>query len=186
LGLGYPGGPIISDLAQKFREKETGSAGQENDRIVFPRPIINDGTFNFSLSGLKTAVLVWIKKYLLKHQISSAEELGTEIKEEIAFAFEEAVADVLCAKVLKAIKQYKPKIVLFAGGVSANSYLQKRLKEVTQSFEIRPKFFVPGKNLFGDNAAMIGIAAFYHRKKGETKTWHEIKVDSNLELEQIR
>lgn len=171
LNLGYPGGPIISKLASKFRE--ISSINNQVSNIVFPRPIINDGTFNFSFSGLKTAVLLKVR------EIESREgSIKDEEKEAVAAAFEEAVADVLTKKTRLAFEKYNPKYIAFAGGVSANNYLKERIKTALPEVP----FLSPAKNLSGDNAAMIGIAAYYHILQKDTKSWQEIKVNSNLEL----
>jgi len=194
LGLGYPGGPALSRLASEFRKSvERRKRNVESAEpstlhplrstgIVFPRPIIDDGSFNFSFSGLKTAVLVWVKKYLEANRLDSTEKIPLEVKKEIAVAFEEAVKDVLAAKTLKAIEKYKPKAVIFAGGVSANEYLRSQIESAVNCKLSTVNFFVPDKDMCGDNAAMIGLAAYYHIKRGDIKNWNEIRVDSNLEL----
>jgi len=179
LGLGYPGGPAVSKLAGHFRMKNVAS---KNKKVTFPRPIINDGTFNFSFSGLKTAVLLEVKRNIANLGISKSDDLPSSVKAEIAFAFEEAVADVLVAKTAKAIQKFGCKTVIFAGGVSANGYLKTRLKEATAKCSSNIDFLVPPSDLTGDNAAMIGIAAFYHIQRGDIKMWNEIRVDSNWEL----
>ena len=168
LDLGYPGGPILSKLADKYR------AEGKKEMINFPRPILRDGSFNFSFSGLKTAVLVYVKKRL---------EAGDKIdKEMVACSFEEAVSDVLVAKVKNAVKKLCPKTVVFAGGVSANGYLGERLKMGVSEINDKIEFLIPPKNLSGDNAVMIGLAAYYHLQKGDLSLWRDIIVDSNAEL----
>ncbi|MEI8143314.1 MAG: tRNA (adenosine(37)-N6)-threonylcarbamoyltransferase complex transferase subunit TsaD [Candidatus Berkelbacteria bacterium] len=208
LGLGYPGGPIVSKYASEFRNKilnpksETRNKSQNqnsksernpkeihnslfiihNLSIVFPRPLLRDDTFNFSFSGLKTAVLYQVKKIILEKDLASSAEISTEIKQEICCAFEDAVAEVLSSKLSKAIAKYSPKTVVFAGGVSANSYLRGRLGETVTSASPSITFLSPERAMTGDNAAMIGLAAYYHIKRGDVKKWDEIKVDSNWEL----
>jgi len=189
LGLGYPGGPIISKLASQFRELSVKSI-ESSDKalntkpctinISFPRPIINDGTFDFSFSGLKTAVLVYVKSYLEKNNLASVERIPLETKEEIAAAFEEAVRDVLVTKTKNAVNKFNSKTVIFAGGVSANEFLRNSLKQ--ELGDLGVKFLTPQTGLYGDNAAMIGLAAFWHIKRGEKGSWQEAKVDSNMEL----
>jgi N6-L-threonylcarbamoyladenine synthase len=176
LNLGYPGGPIVSKLAAEYRQME-----MENEKwkmkniIVFPRPIIKDGTYNFSFSGLKTAVLTKVKELTAD---------GGEIKENevmrICAAFEEAVKDVLATKLGRAIDQYGPKAVIFAGGVSANKYLRDSLKQTAEEKAV--SFLTPAPGLYGDNAAMIGLAAFYHIKRADLGRWDKITVNSGLEL----
>jgi N6-L-threonylcarbamoyladenine synthase len=195
LGLGYPGGPIISEYAAQFRNKfqisnskflnksqSKGFVGKMQSSIVFPRPIINDGTFNFSLSGLKTAVLIKTKELIALKKLESASKLSLAVKKEIAYAFEEAVADVLSAKTVAAIKKFKPNSVVFAGGVSANQYLRKKLEEAITNIDKKVSLLMPSMELAGDNAAMIGLAAYYHIKNNDVKNWQDISVDSNWGL----
>jgi len=198
LDLGYPGGPVISKLAGQFRNnleiaqfdnlkinnsnkaiKQYSNDAQRG--IVFPRPIINDGSLNFSFSGLKTAVLQKVKEVIAECGLNSPADIPMNIKEEIAYAFEEAVADVLCAKAKRAIEKYGPKKLIFAGGVSANAYLRNRLGDVAkEAFGVQ--FITPTTGLYGDNAAMIGLAAYYHVKAGNVCKWQDITVDSGWEL----
>ena len=179
LNLGYPGGPIISKLAQEFRNEFSNKA-IDCSPIVFPRPIINDGSSNFSFSGLKTAVL----QKVINLRKETADDLTMSQKIGIAAAFEESVADVLCTKTRRAIEQHQPKSVIFAGGVSANPYLASRLKQMIDEFDREIIFLNPERKMTGDNAAMIGIAAYYHIQNNEISEWDEIKVDSNWELVQ--
>jgi len=208
LDLGYPGGPVVSKLASQFRDnlkfkisnlksspndqmindkfienckpaRSSGGLKIENSPkgIIFPRPILNNGTYNFSFSGLKTAVLQRVIDLKKKH----GEDLSDEIKQEVCAAFEDAVVDVLVTKTMRAVDKHKPKAVILAGGVAAN----RRLREVLQlAIETKKsvKFLVPPMNLCGDNAAMIGLAAYYHILRGDTSNWKNIEVDSNLEL----
>lgn len=224
LDLGYPGGPAVSKLAQEYRNQKwtTNKTNHEQrndfsgsccslsilDRkaVVFPRPIMNDGTFNFSFSGLKTAVLqhvLNIKKetYFSCHpeqqschpeatpkdleilrKAQNDIELSLLQKQEICAAFEDAVVDVLVTKTLRAVKKYEPKAVILAGGVAANELLRKSLEYRIQIADNSIKFLPAPKNLCGDNAAMIGLAAYYHVQKGNISSWDKVKVDSNLEL----
>ncbi|MDO8444217.1 MAG: tRNA (adenosine(37)-N6)-threonylcarbamoyltransferase complex transferase subunit TsaD [bacterium] len=207
LGLNYPGGPEIAKLAEHFRNRvhstqysvpsqdknpEYCELSTEDSRspIVFPRPIINDGTFNFSFSGLKTAVLVKVKKIMAENNLQSATDINLRTKEEIAAAFEEAVADVLTFKTVKAVEKYSPRAVIFAGGVSANHYLVESLKlsldtardRKVKSIEPDIQFLTPPKEMSGDNAAMIGLAAYYHIQRGDVSDWSSVKVDANLKL----
>ena len=195
LGLGYPGGPAISKLAEQFRNQFSifnfqFSIKSQNPKsqvpnpptIFFPRPMLKDGTFNFSFSGLKTAVMIKVKKIMAKNNLADAAEIGLETKQEIAAAFEEAVADVLSFKLGKAVEKYQPKSVIFAGGVSANSYLQERLKTDVKRLKSDIEFLTPTHEMSGDNAAMIGLAAYYHIKRGNISTWRDVKVDANLKL----
>jgi len=138
LGLGYPGGPAISRLA------ESG----DPSRFELPRPMLHSKNLDFSFSGLKTAVLTLVKKQ---------EGTMTEtIRAAIARAFVEAIVDVLVAKCLAAIKQTGMKRLVIAGGVGANAQLRKALNEaaVKRRFEV----FYPDLALCTDNGAMIALA----------------------------
>lgn len=170
LGLGYPGGPEVSKLASEFRSKN------EKTSFLFPRPILNDGTFNFSFSGLKTAVL----QHVLN--VKKERELTENDKEEICAAFEDASVDVLTTKAMRAVEKYKPKTLVLAGGVAANKRLREILKQKVDSCESQINLLIPSIDLCGDNAAMIGVAVFYHLQKGNVSTWQEVKCDSNLEI----
>jgi len=199
LNLGYPGGPIISKYAQESRNefsnleirqsendqinvaiKQSSNLAIDRHSIIFPRPIINDSSLNFSFSGLKTAVL----QEVINLRKETTVDLTLSQKQEIAAAFEEAVAEVLCTKTRRAIENHQPKSVIFAGGVSANPYLVSRLKKMIDESDDEITFLTPERKMTGDNAAMIGIAAYYHIQNNEISEWDEIKVDSNWELVQ--
>lgn len=191
LDLGYPGGPIVSKLASQFRaaskKSKVKSKKSENldnfildnlkTKVIFPRPILNDGTFNFSFSGLKTAVLTYVKKYT-----DNGLPITNNDKSKICCAFEDAVVDVLVTKTIRAAKKYKPKALMLAGGVAANDHLRKTLELSTLNLKLATDFLVPPKSLCGDNAAMIGMAAYYHVRKNKISTWDKIEVDSNMDL----
>jgi len=138
LGLGYPGGPAISRLAES------------GDPSLFelPRPMLHSKNLDFSFSGLKTAVLTLVKK--------QEGELTETIRAAIARAFVDAIVEVLVAKCLAAIKQTGMKRLVIAGGVGANAQLRKALNEaaVKKRFEV----FYPDLALCTDNGAMIALA----------------------------
>lgn len=172
LGLGYPGGPIVSKFASKFRDK---ASSYQLSAISFPRPLLNKPNFDFSFSGLKTAVLTQVLKLKAK-----SSKLTASQKQEICFAFEEAAVDVLTTKTVRAARKYKPRAVILAGGVAAN----KRLREAL-SYQLSAagfKLFVPPIELCGDNAAMIGLAAYYHIVKNNIPELFSTTVDSNTAL----
>jgi len=170
LDLGYPGGPIVSQFAQEFRKKAVGSD------INFPRPLKDKPNFDFSFSGLKTAVLTEVVK-------NGADSKAC--KEEICFAFEEAAVDVLCSKAIKAARKYRPHGLLLAGGVAANSRLREELIIRIEKYndEVEEKngmsFYLPGKGMAGDNAAMIGLAVYYHTQINDIPELFSTAVDSN-------
>jgi len=146
-------------------------------KLVFPRPILNDGTFNFSFSGLKTAVLTHVRKYT-----DNKLPITDNDKSMICAAFEDAVVDVLVTKTMRAVEKFQPKAVILAGGVAANDFLRNELKLRIENCKLRTDFLLPPKIYCGDNAAMIGLAAYYHVQKNNVSSWDKVKVDSNLEL----
>lgn len=198
LDLGYPGGPVVSKLADEFRKSQTpnhksqiSSKSQiQNCKpvnqltnqlinhlgIIFPRPMIKDKSFDFSFSGLKTAVLDVVND-LTNQRVN---QLTNDQKSEICAAFEDAAVDVLVAKTLRATEQYKPESVILAGGVAANKRLREELSNQLKTKNY--KLILPPAELCGDNAAMIGLAAYYHIICGDIKKWNQIKIDSNLKL----
>jgi len=185
LDLGYPGGPEVSKLANQFRKLQVTSKKLKvinskhptpNTQLILPRPIMNDGTFNFSFSGLKTAVLQAVLN------IKETRNLTMLDKKEICSAFEDAVVDVLTTKTLRAVQKHKVKAVVLAGGVSANQQLRKILKSKIDDLGGNVKLYIPPLSLCGDNAGMIGLVANYHLLRKSTTTWDKADVDSNLEL----
>ena len=139
--------------------------------------------FNFSFSGLKTAVLTAVLR--LK---ANSQQLTADQKAELCWAFEEAAVEVLCAKAIKAAREYRPKGIILAGGVAANRRLQEELKNRIDKYndEVEEKhkldFYMPGPGMAGDNAAMIGLAAFYHIEKNNIPELFGTTVDSNLSI----
>ena len=168
LELPYPGGPELSKLADKARERSV-----ENP-ILLPRPMLHTPDSDFSFSGLKTAVL-----YLIKEK-----ELTQTDKEDISLAFEDAVAEVLYVKTKRAIEKTDALTLAIGGGVSANKnikrYFQNRL--ATEYPHVVMKIPVP--LLTGDNAVMIGIAGYYHARLGEFADIETLSANGNLSLAQ--
>ncbi|MEI6288175.1 MAG: tRNA (adenosine(37)-N6)-threonylcarbamoyltransferase complex transferase subunit TsaD [bacterium] len=174
LNLGYPGGPKVSAEADKFTLLSKEGVGGGLPRIKLPRPMLNSGDFNFSFSGLKTAVLYATQKMTKKELL--------ERTPEICFEFQEATIEVLTKKTLTAAKQFKAKTILMAGGVAANKRLREQLREMSEANGFA--FSVPEFKLCTDNAAMIAIASYYlsQNKKTPLDNWQKIKVDPNWEL----
>jgi len=166
LGLGYPGGPLLSKQAQQWVTKNKG----KQSSIILPRPMIKDISFDFSFSGLKTALLYAIrddKHY--KKRIS-----------EYCYAFEQAVVDVLVSKTIRAAKKFEVKTIMLAGGVAANTTLRKKLSQEVEKLGL--EFLMPEFQYTTDNAAMIATAGYYKLKAKKTIPWQKIQVDPNLEL----
>jgi N6-L-threonylcarbamoyladenine synthase len=141
LDLGYPGGPVIDELSRKG----------DPDAISFPRPYMNKG-LDFSFSGLKTAVLVYLKKKPFSR------------KEDIAAGFQSAVIDVLVSKTMKAVRQEKIGRIVLAGGVAANRFLRSTLQKESKKEKVKIHLLKP--DLCTDNAAMIASAGYYHAMRG--------------------
>lgn len=181
LDLPYPGGPQISQLALTGNTKA----------IHFPRPMLKDDNYNFSFSGLKTSALYWLKDNTLAAEKTLPYELPTGIYGQVpnpptindfCASFEQAIADVLIGKTIKAVKEYNPKTVILAGGVSANKKLRETLKQhLTDNFS-DIKFLYPDLKYCMDNASMIAVAGYYQAQKNHYTDWKEIKVDPNWEL----
>lgn len=146
MGLPYPGGPQIDKLAQQGN----------HDAISFPKALNEKGNFEFSFSGLKSAVL---------NYINSAKQKGEDINHaDVAASFQKAVVDVLTDKALSAVKQKNVKTLVLAGGVAANSALNARFTANCKKEGI--KFYHPNTILCTDNAAMIACRAYYQSKAG--------------------
>lgn len=161
IGLGYPGGPKIDKLAKEGNK----------DAIDFPRVMLEKGSYDFSFSGLKTAVLNYAHKL---------EQRGEEVnKADLAASFQEAVVDVLVDKSMMLLKETGLKTLAVSGGVAANSRLKERLKEECDKEGI--KFYHPSLILCTDNAAMIAMAGYLNYKNGVVDD-NFMKVYPNLEL----
>lgn len=161
IGLGYPGGPKIDKLAKEGNK----------DAIDFPRVMLEKGSYDFSFSGLKTAVLNYAHKL---------EQRGEEVnKADLAASFQEAVVDVLVDKSMMLLKETGLKTLAVSGGVAANSRLKERLKEECDKEGI--KFYHPSVILCTDNAAMIAMAGYLNYKNGVVDD-NFMKVYPNLEL----
>ncbi len=170
LELGYPGGPIIEKTARQ---------GDKN-KFKFPRPMMNSRDFDFSFSGLKTAVLYEVRG--CRDEALSC--LHSErYKADIAASFQQAVIDVLISKTIKAAKKYKVKNIILGGGVTANKELRKQFKKAVKKNIPAVGFCVPPLKLTGDNATMIAVAAYYHiLNKKNIRDWKSVKANANLKL----
>ncbi|PID83566.1 tRNA (adenosine(37)-N6)-threonylcarbamoyltransferase complex transferase subunit TsaD [Candidatus Campbellbacteria bacterium] len=172
LGFHYPGGPEISKLSEKFRTKVKNSKRKIENEIKLPRPMLKSPDFNFSFSGLKTAVL-----YKVKEQ----KKITKSFKEKISYEFENAVSEVLISKSKKAIEKYKVKTLLIGGGVSANKKLRGDFKKLTRKQNV--DVFIPDVKYTGDNGLMIAVAGFYNtQKKNFSKMQKTKSVNGNLKI----
>jgi len=161
LGLGYPGGPAIAAAASKFKI--------QNSKIKsrLPRPMINSGDYDFSFSGLKTALLRFWELRKGKRDLVGL----------LAFELQEAVVDILVAKLEKAVKEFKPRSVLVGGGVAANLRLRRKLEFSISNLQFSPKLFISPLSLCTDNAVMIGATAIYNYSPIEV---NEVGVEPGL------
>lgn len=137
LGLPYPGGPLLSQLAEQGRP----------ERFTLPRPMLNSADLDFSFSGLKTAVLTLVKEQ---------QEIDDQTRADICRAFQEAIVEVLVKKSLKALKQTGLNQLVIAGGVGANKQLRQQLD--LQAQRKRFQVFYPPLEFCTDNGAMIAFA----------------------------
>lgn len=171
LGLGYPGGPEISREAEKWKSqiinsKQIQNSNNQNQKIVLPRPMINSKDFNFSFSGLKTAVLY------LTQNLKKSGKWSENLIPRIAYEFQEAAVDVLVKKSLKAVEKHNVKTFILCGGVSANKELRYRICDILyKKYAKGFNFLMPELEFSGDNAAMIGAAAYsnYSNLKSKNK-----------------
>lgn len=192
LGLGYPGGPAIARLAEQwndqfsqlrqgfdgqaifnFQTKSNHPAGGQISRFHLPRPMINSKNYDFSFSGLKTAVLYMLKD---KPEIKKNKKLLIEF----CAAFQQAVVDVIVAKTIKAAREYRVNTIALAGGVSANQQLRGQLEKAVKTELKNVDFLIPPMKFTTDNAAMIAAAAYFNRKKAIS--WENLDADANLTL----
>ena len=175
IGIDYPGGPEISKLAESFeedgRERKAAAKPPLKRTISLPRPMLNKSNFDFSFSGLKTAVF-----YLVKKQ----EKISLKFKKELAAEFENSVSEVLTKKTKKAIEKYKIKSLIIGGGVSANNRLRKDFKNFEKELN-NLEVYIPNKKYTGDNGLMIALAGFYRLRNGDYLK-NPTKVFGNLKL----
>ena len=161
IGLGYPGGPKIDKLAKEGNP----------EAIEFPRAHVDDAPYDFSFSGIKSAVL---------NYINSANMQGKEInRADVAASFQKAVVDALVSGAVKLAKECGMDKLAIAGGVASNSALRAAVQEECAKNNIR--FYSPSPVLCTDNAAMIGAAAYYEYIKG-VRHGYDLNAVPNLKL----
>ncbi|MFA6215723.1 MAG: tRNA (adenosine(37)-N6)-threonylcarbamoyltransferase complex transferase subunit TsaD [Patescibacteria group bacterium] len=157
LKIGYPGGPIISQLAKKGNPKA----------FNFARPMINSDNFNFSFSGLKTSVLYTVQKL---------KKIDPKITADLCASFQQAAIDVLTSKTMKAAINYQAKTIMISGGVAANKLLRQTMEAKAKKAGLN--FLMPDSALCTDNAAMIAVAGYFTKPTA----WQKLRVDPNWEL----
>ncbi|MEK7208412.1 MAG: tRNA (adenosine(37)-N6)-threonylcarbamoyltransferase complex transferase subunit TsaD [Patescibacteria group bacterium] len=165
LGLPYPGGPPLSALAEQARKLKVKSQKLKVGEVSLPRPMLHSGDFDFSFSGLKTAVLYLVRDR--QREISAAPRSepsrrgsttgeSPRLQSLIAREFEDAVTEVLIAKTKKALEQYGARALLIGGGVIANTHIRRNFEALGKELGI--SVYIPEKNLTTDNALMIAVA----------------------------
>jgi N6-L-threonylcarbamoyladenine synthase len=170
LGLGYPGGLVISQLGAKLKS----NVKYQKSKIILPRPMINQKNYDFSFSGLKTAVL-----YNFKIQSKKTQKSKRYIKE-ICKETQQAIIDVLVSKTLRAAIEFKAKTVFLGGGVTANKELRRQLKAEIIKKIPNTEYFIPDTKYCTDNAVMVGLVAYFNHSK--TKGWKEIEANANQRI----
>lgn len=161
IGLGYPGGPKIDKVSKQGNPQA----------IVFPRANVADHPYDFSFSGLKSAVLNYLNQCEMKGE--------SYVQADVAASFQQAVVDVLTEHARMAMEATGMKKLAIAGGVASNSALRQSMKEMCEANDIT--FYHPSPILCTDNAAMIGAAAYYEFQKG-VRNGLDLNAVPNLKL----
>lgn len=161
IGLGYPGGPKIDRLSKEGNPHA----------ITFPKAKIEGAPYDFSFSGVKSAVLNYINQNKMQ---------GKDIsRADLAASFQQSVVEVLVRNTMQAAKDYHMEKVAIAGGVASNATLRTAMKEACEMRHL--EFYHPSPIFCTDNAAMIGVAAYYEYKKGTRHGW-DLNAVANLRL----
>jgi len=144
LGLPFPGGKYVAKLAAQCTDRKAAKL-----KYMLPRPLKGREGCDFSFSGLKTAVLNLVQKQ---------ENITDVFKQELSYELEESISEVLLKKTKRAITEYGVKSLVIGGGVSANSHLREKFKELCKQEDVT--LFLPDRKYTGDNGVMIGIAGY--------------------------
>ncbi len=172
LELGFPGGPAIAASAAMANKLPITNYKLQ---VQLPRPMIHSKDYNFSFSGLKTAVLYLYNDLIKKY---SPEEIRPTMADEI----QNAIVDVLTAKTVRAVENFNPKSVMICGGVSANKKLREEMAKRIAPYKI--PMFIPDFAYTTDNAAMIAAAGYFNclADKPKKDSWKKIEANANLKL----
>ncbi len=166
LGLSYPGGPSIAKAAEKC------AGSNKKGEVKLPRPMLDSNDYNFSFSGLKTALLYETQK-IVKEKGS----IDEDERNMLAHEFQEAVTEVLVKKTWQAMRDYNIRELVVVGGVAANERLRSGLQSIVDG-----KITVPSLKYCTDNGVKIAVAGYYKYIRKEMVTWQELEVDSNWSL----
>jgi N6-L-threonylcarbamoyladenine synthase len=164
LGFENRGGPAIQEAAARFQ------LDKSRFKTKLPRPLLHDGSLNFSFSGLKTAI--W-------REWNKLPERDEDITSAFAYEVQESITDILVAKTMTAAEKYGAKSVLIAGGVAANLRLREKMEDAAEKNSV--KLFIPPVGLCTDNAVYIGSYAYF---RGEPADWHTITAIPDLSVEE--
>ncbi len=158
IDVAYPAGPVIEKLAKEGDPK----------RFRFPRPLVGSPDFDFSFSGLKTAVL---------REVKALDSIDEQTRKDISRGTLDAIIDILIKKTLKAAQQHNVKTIILSGGVAANQTLSNAFKDELEKRRLGINFFVPPRSLCTDNAAMIAAAGYFNPK---SKPLNDITANPEL------
>jgi len=164
LGLGYPGGPVIDKLSEAGNAKA----------IRFPRPSLGKGSCDFSFSGLKTAVVNYVKAHP-----AFPERTPENLVRDVVASFQEAVVEVLVRKTLHAARDQKLMKIVISGGVACNRRLRQRIEEEASAEKM--KVYIPAPEICSDNAAMIAVVGTHYLKRG-IRSPYTLNAYANLPL----
>ncbi len=165
LGIGYPGGPIVDSLAAKGNAKA----------VSFPRPYLEEGSLQFSFSGLKTSVLYYLRKVGFNKTV----QRNVQFAADVCASFQAAVVDVLIDKTISAAQLTNVKDIAVSGGVSANSELRRRMAAEAKINHLN--LFVPKLEYCTDNGAMVALAGYERLRHGIVSDL-ELTAEPNLQL----
>jgi N6-L-threonylcarbamoyladenine synthase len=173
LGIGYPGGPAVESFARYG----------DPAAIQFPRSFLDDPSFDFSFSGLKTSVLYYLRKEGFEpqaaHQDTVAGKSRRQFIADVCAGFQRAVVDVLAVKTLRAARAYGVRDIAVAGGVAANAELRERLREEAAANNLRVA--IPALQYCTDNGAMVALAGYFRLQEGAPSEL-ELTAVPNLQL----
>lgn len=183
LGLPYPGGPSISKAAEVYLQElsEDQQGTSKNLKVKLPRPLINSHDFDFSFSGLKTAVLNEVNRAGMKSSAANDGRSWTsqddEIQKVMAYEVQEAITDVLVKKTIDAALELEVESVLVVGGVAANKVLREKIADACETNGL--KLYIPAFKFCTDNAAYIASAAYFNY---HPIPWSKVDADSGLTI----
>jgi N6-L-threonylcarbamoyladenine synthase len=173
LGLAYPGGPLIDNLAKLGNPQA----------FTLPSPLIYAKGYQFSYSGLKTALLYFLRdrKLVFTEPLSARRQ---KLQADIAASFQDALVKPLIKKTFRAAQNFRAKTILVGGGVAANSYLLRQFRKEAERLEVAVPILFPERSFITDNAAMIGAAGYVRLLLGKRDDPRTLDADAELELQE--